>query len=54
MKKINQPKFNKLLTKLLSSKKLLMQISKNCKKISNPYASKNLYRLILGALSEKF
>ena len=43
---INQPKFIKLLTKLLSSKKLLKQISLNCKKVSNPNASKKLYRLI--------
>ena len=51
---VSQPKFIKLLTKLLSSKKLLMQVSKNCKKISNPNASKKLYRLILGALNEEF
>ena len=51
---VSQPKFIKLLTKLLSSKKLLMQVSKNCKKIGNPDASKKLYRLILGALNEEF
>ena len=43
---IKEQKFLKLLTKLLSSGKLLEKISSNCKKISNPYASRNLYRLV--------
>ena len=51
---INGGKFLKLLTKLLSSKRLLEEISSNCKKIANPHASKNLYRLVLGVLSEEF
>ncbi len=50
---INEPKFFNLLIKLLSSGNILAQISFNCKKISNPYASKNLYRLVSGVLSEK-
>ena len=51
---ISSGKFLKLLTKLLLSKGLLEKISANCKKISNPHASKNLYKLVLGVLSEEF
>jgi UDP-N-acetylglucosamine:LPS N-acetylglucosamine transferase len=51
---ISEPKFLELLIKLLSSGKLLEKISYNCKKISKPYASKNLYKLVLGVLNEKF
>lgn len=51
---ISEPKFLELLTKLLSSGKLLEKISYNCKKISKPYASKNMHKLVLGVLNEKF
>ena len=51
---VSGPQFLKLLKKLVSSGKLLEKISINCKKISNPYASKNLCKLVLGVLSEEF
>ncbi|MEC8100031.1 MAG: undecaprenyldiphospho-muramoylpentapeptide beta-N-acetylglucosaminyltransferase, partial [Pseudomonadota bacterium] len=53
-KEIFQPKFFKLLLTLLNSGKILRKISKNCKKLSTPYASENIYKLVLGELSEKF
>ena len=39
---ISQPKFIKLLTKLLSSKKLLETNFKNCKKVSKPRCIKKI------------
>ncbi len=51
---VSKPKFLKLLKKLLSSRKLLEQISYNCKKVAKPYASKNLSSLVSGVLNEEF
>jgi len=45
-------KFVSLILKLLKSDKLLKKISKNCKKISNPHATENLYELTAGVLNE--
>ena len=47
-----QQNFLDLLLSLLNSNELLEEISSNCKKISDPYASEKLYSLVSGALSE--
>ena len=49
---IYQQNFLNLLLSLLKSSELLEEISSNCKKISDPYASEKLYSLVSGVLSE--
>ena len=49
---ILKKKFSTLLLSLLNSKSLLEKISNNCKKLSNPNASKDLYMLVSGVLNE--